>query len=521
MKHWILKRIDDAKKQYGARLKTMLQDPIWFIRIISWNHESPMTPQQEDMVRNVHHNQRSLSEAFRSSGKTESVLIHYPLFCMVTKPGWKGYTTSESIPQSVEIIRGVRHAIEDNPVLRKYIPSTRLTSWSKTEVELTNGSRYKCRPYSDRVRGEHVDFVGLDEVGQYRDSQIMLSAITPTVTARNGKIAGVGTPTSEMDMIHTLQENKTWAYKRFPADEIYTYRPEDNVVFQKLSGRKFYEVRYPDRTLEAKRDEIGNPIAFSREFLLRIMGGGDELFPHWLIEQSFDYEMSFTEGSSAEMGRQYFLGLDFALSTSTQADYSAYTVIERDTHQDNKLTVVRVEVYQGKSYDWQKNRIMELHEKYGFTRVLADEGTFGKTFITDLRAKGIPITGFAFQSKRQELLEVLRGGFEANFTGEKDSQGKMVPREHRTKRFILPKNRMDMLTHKSTEVLCSQLMHFVVRYISASEGMHKGSSIRFECTLKHDDMVMSLALAYWVARPKVHGMPTIERGQSALMHRVN
>lgn len=518
------RKIKALKKEYGRALPYLLKDPIFFVRNISWNQKDPITPHQEKIIRSIHANRYSLLEAFRSSGKTSAV-VQYIIYCMVmnkseSSNSWRGYVTGERIEQAVNALNEVRLHFESVEMLSGYIPKTKNVSWGKTEIELTNGARFKVKAYSQGVRSEHVDFVFGDEIGEYRDQSIWFGAVMPTVQARGGKIVGAGTPKSELDLIHVLMDNPQWHYLRFAADDIYRYNSSlDDEYFKSFNGRILYNVRYPKLTLDEKKVEIGNNIEFAREYLLKILGGGDELYPYHLIQQSFDYEKSFLLTPQAHHEYQYFMGVDFALSTHTGADYSVYCILERHIP-TSKLFLALIEMYKGKSYEWQKNRIMELHALFGLTRILADEGTFGMTFLQDLKSYGLPIHGFKFQHNRSQLLETLRNMFESNFTGQK-VDGIDVPREHSVKRFIMPKNKNDNNTHKLTETLVTQLTSVVVRYKSAVEGMHRGSQVVFESTLKHDDLVMGLALAYWIARPRVEGKGVVVRSKGGLMHRVN
>ena len=171
------------------------------------------------------------------------------------------------------------------------------------------------------------------------------------------------------------------------------------------------------------------------------------------------------------------MGLDFAMSAQSGSDYTVVTVLEKAPG-SNKLKIVWIDRWKGLDYVQQKNRIIELADHFQIIKALGDEGSFGKTFIYDLKAAGVPLEGykFTYQSRsKEEIIKALRDQFEK-------------------KGFIIPYNRNDQKTYMTVRALVDELTKFGIVFD------HKKGIVKFEGTGKHDDMVISLALANFIAR---------------------
>ena len=482
--------LDKLLKEYGRDLFIKLREPVFFIQNIITNPmKITLTPYQEEWINTIHQNKKVSISAFRSSGKTESVLVDYPIYRAYTQKNFMGVVISDSLKQSLEVIRNIKERIVSNEVLSTSIPSNRLASWSKTEIELKNGSRLISRPYTDRIRGIHVDFVGCDEVGEYQNHDVFLGAILPIVTAKDGSVVAVGTYKHSIDLLHKLKENPEWKSLYYPANLPY-------------KGKTLWEWRYPGKSLMQVKKEIGNNIMFSREYLLKVMSVDTQLFPAEIIIPSFDYTDTFID--APRPGCIYYVSLDFALSGKSGADFSVYVVFEID--KQGVVKIVRIERYKGLSYIAQKKRIQELYNIFKPVKCVADEGSFGKSFIQDMRAIGIPLIGFNFQTRRRELLEVFRGAFDLNF-----DEGVELPKEK--KKFLICKNKEDFITTQLTDLLLKELEAFNVVFKTKQKGDITGR-IEFESTEPHDDLVMASAMGYWYARGSIGGTTHVRRGSS-------
>jgi hypothetical protein len=429
------------KKINKQRIKT---DPIYFVENIVGQK---LTNFQKEWFNILQTKKRVTFMAFRSSGKTRQLFVHYFLWKAIVNPATQYLILSKTLPQAKEVLKDIRLTILTNFYLKSLVPKNRKQTWSTTELEIMNHSRILSKAYNDNVRGLHVDGLGCDEMGEYEDHEILKKAVLPTIRAKRGFFIGVGTPKSELDLLHEIERDpgfKSITFGRYPAE-----------------GEKgnLFEIRYPDTKIvhgegvveirDEKTDDLiesYSNLAWSQEFLLKPVSMKDKLFPDHLIQACLDATIPFQH--EVKNMRQYFMGVDFAMSAASGADFTVVTILEKPLD-SKRLKLVYMARWRGLDYIMQKQKIQELSEKYQVTKVLGDESSFGKTFIYDLKVAGVPIDGYKFTGGyagrgKEELIKALRDQFE-------------------------------------------------------KKGF-KSKTVRFEGLGKHDDCVISLALASFIAR---------------------
>ena len=167
-------------------------------------------------------------------------------------------------------------------------------------------------------------------------------------------------------------------------------------------------------------------------------------------------------------GATYVAGVDWALST----DFTVLTIVDAT----NKR-VAYIDRFNGVDYSLQRQRIAEACERFHVAAVIAEENAMGKPNNDELRRMGLPVRDFTTtNASKAELVESLAAAFE---------QGNI------------------QIIHEP--VLIAELQAFgaerlpggMTRYSAPSGG--------------HDDMVISLALA-WYAAMKPRRQPSTLRG---------
>lgn len=483
------------QEKYGRQLKSLIMQPAFFIE--NFITDFKLTEYQKEWLELCRANSRLCITAFRSSGKTEVLLVDDTIHWAYTHPHSQQLMISNTLPQATELLRRIKDRIATSEALRTSIDSR---YWTKTDLTLKNKARILCKPYNENVRMLHVNRVKCDELGEYRDHEVLKGAVFPTLTAKSGTFCGVGTPKSEMDLLHYLEKDPTFKALVYPA-------------FSKAGS--LFKDRYPTYTVkrmsgkyviwdDVSKQAIGSysSLEWSREFMCKPLTSGDQIFPYDLVEQSFNYKKKFEKFKRA--GASYYIGLDFALSASSGADRSAFIVIERFKGKD---TLVWLEHYHGLSYMAQKKRIKELYEFYRPSKMICDEGSFGESFFQDLRSQGVSIEGFKFTNQsKQDLIQEMRSKFESNFN-RYDSDVKEVKPEEDKLMFIC-KDNTDHKTHSLTDKLLKEMLAFAVEYDA------KTGSAKFKGLGAHDDMVLSLGMAIWACRVKGSKCFHVARGHS-------
>lgn len=469
--------------------KKLKSDPAYFIEEVLYKQQGwKLTSFQKEWLKLIEEKRRVCFMAFRSSGKTRQLFVNYFLWKAIVNPNTQYLIISKTLPQAIEVLKDIRLTVVTNPMLKSLVPSNKSRTWSRTELELSNHSRILSKAYNDNIRGLHVDGLGCDELGEYQDHEILKKAVLPTIRSKRGFFVGVGTPKSELDLLHEIERDPGFASifcDRYPA--------------QGDKGELFHE-RYPDTVIEHKqgvvelRDkktekllETYSSMAWSQEFMLRPVSSKDKLFPSTMVEQCLDYSCGFQE--EPKTLHQYFMGIDFAMSAQAGSDYTVITVLEKNPG-SKRLKIVWVERFRGMDYTVQKQRIKELADRYKIIKALGDENTFGKVFIYDLKAEGVPIDGFKFSSSnksKEDIIKALRDQFEK--TG-----------------FIIPFKENDIKTRTMVNVLLDELNKFGIIFDMRSK------TVKFEGTGKHDDTVISLGLANFISRHITMGIFSAIKG---------
>jgi hypothetical protein len=444
------------------------KDPIYFVeKVIGMK----LVDFQKEWLKILMKKKRVCFMAFRSSGKTRQLFVHYFLWKAVTNPSQQFLIISKTLPQAIEVLKDIRLTIVTNPFLKTLVPQNKATTWSRTELELKNHSRILSKAYNENVRGLHVDGCGCDELGEYEDHEILKKAVLPTIRAKRGFFIGVGTPKSELDLLHEIERDpgfRAYFFDKYPAES----EEKGNLFERRYPDTKIVHVDGAVEIIDKKSGkllETYSNLTWAQEFLLKPMSLKDKLFPSHMIEACLDHTEKL-EYMPKNM-KQYFMGVDFAMSAQAGSDFTVVTVLEKSPG-DKRLKIVHLERWKGLDYNLQKSKIKEICNNYKCIKVLGDEGSFGKTFIYDLKADGIPIDGYKFtyqSSSKEEIIKTLRDQLEK-------------------KGFIIPYDSNDFETKKIVDILIDELSKFGIIFD------HKTHVVKFEGTGKHDDCLCKGAL---------------------------
>lgn len=479
--------------QTPINAKKLINDPVYFVeKIIKGHHPSGNLVQfQKDWLKISKKHKRLVFMAFRSSGKTSQLIINDCLWHAVTKPGTKYIIISRTLPQAIEILKDMKTVILACPLLNSVVPNNKSQSWSKSEIELKNGSRIMARAYNENVRGLHVDGVYADEMGEYGSHDVLKKAIMPMLRAKGGFFKGLGTPKSELDLLHAIETEPGFSafhFDRWPAEgekgDLFVQRyPHTKIIHEQ--GKVSIIDNKTNETIETY-----DTLTWSQEFLLKPVSTSDKLFPEHMVAACVDQNLTFYE-NPVNM-RQYFMGVDFAMSAQSGSDYTVITVLEKAPG-DKKLKIVWIERFKGMDYTFQKEKIKELAKRYQVIKILGDESSFGKVFISDLMQDGMPIQGMAFSganNNKTDIIKALRDQFE--------QQG-----------FLIPRSPDDAKTKITVDALLDELNKFGIIF-----DINK-KAVTFQGLGKHDDMVISLALANFIARHISMGIFSVIKGSDS------
>lgn len=348
----------------------------------------------EDWDKLVTEHLRACVLAPRDHGKTFFFDFAYPIWKAAFTPDGKGYIFSATKDQAIRILGDIAEEIETNPKLQWLVPKVRTgkRSWSRSAITLANGHKIYARGYGTKVRGAHPDWIVCDdvlndedrysEVKRTKNIDYFYTAITNMIVP-GGQIIVVGTPFSGRDLYADLSKNARYAFRKFPA--------------VKADGTTLWPARYSRQSLDEKRIEIGS-VRFTCEFLCEPISDDMSLFPERLFRgpnvELFNIKLGMPAKFWDQMGiTRRYIGVDFAISSSTAADFTAVFVMGVDD--SGNRYVIDIQQHKGLAYGEQLSLINALGRKYRPDVIYLEANQMQRIFGDELILKSdLPIMKF-------------------------------------------------------------------------------------------------------------------------------
>ncbi len=420
-------------------------------------------PFQLEWVEMVQKHRRVAIEAPTGFGKTTILGDAFCLWTSFLQKDKQMCIISKTLPQSTKILNKIKEAIEDNEILKELIPKNKpLSNWcSATYMELSTGCKIFCRPYSQNIKGIHVDYLLGDEVASYNDYEIWYRFVVTRTNAKDGTVVAISTPDNIADLMQELINNVEYISKVYPAIQ---------------NGKSIWSARFPLTKLDKIKSEIGVG-AFEREYMCNPQAEAENaIYPPHLLVDCFDYSRRFIQAP-----RQGFtvIGCDFAIAAGPRADFDAYVILNKI---GNKAALLHGETHKGLSIAAKVMRLEDLYKMFrkqinnedtdisaSTIKFVIDPSNVGQAVYEQLRFRGLPVETANFDSfSRNAMLINLRQMIE-------------------NKELVIPRNSEDALTMNFTDKLIKEL-------ISMREVKGK-INITYESKAPHDDTVMALAMA--------------------------
>lgn len=335
----------------------------------------------------------------RDHGKTFFWNFAYPLWRAWTQPGGCGFIFSATQPQAERILEDIKAEIESNPKL-KWLEPKRKDKWSSTSIRLSNEHRIYARGFGTKVRGAHPNWIVVDdglndetiysELVRKKQIDYFYTAITNMVIP-GGQIIVVGTPFHSDDLYGDLEKNDEYKFRRYQA------------LSEK--GDPLWPERYSKERLEKRRAEIGS-IRFTREFLCQPVADDMSLFPGHLfrgepVEQPL-IKLGMPKEFWNKLGVQIFVGVDFAMSSSVQADFTVVWVMGVDGN--GNRWIVDIRRMKGLSYQDQLSLINEVGKLYDPGLIFLESNQMQRIFGDELiRTTDLPIKQFVTGVQKNSL----------------------------------------------------------------------------------------------------------------------
>ena len=424
-------------------------------------------PFHMEWINMIMNNRRVAIEAPTGFGKTAILGEAFCLWTSYTQKEKEMCIVSKTLNQATKILGNIKDRIENNEMLLELIPQDKPAGhWcSATTMVLSTNCKIFCRPYSENIKGIHVDYLLGDEVASYDDYAIWHRFVVTRTNAKNGVVVAISTSDNIADLMQELLVNPEYVGK--------VYKAIDD------DGKSIWPENWSLEKLNKIRSEIGEA-AFQREYLNNPRAEAENaLFPPHLITECFDNTLKFT---MKPLSGFTVIGCDFAIASGPRADYDAYVVLNKV---GNLSQLVHGETHRGFSIAAKMMRLKELYNTYSprlkektdekgdeipsTIRFVIDPSNVGQAVYEQLRAEGYPVEGAKFDSySRNQMLINLRQMIE-------------------NKELIIPRNSEDTATITFTDKLIKEM-------ISMVETKTK-MSITYMVKCAHDDTIMALAMA--------------------------
>jgi len=403
---------------------------------------------------NMTQNKRSVTVIPRGHGKT-FMAIDRALHYITYHENKQVVIISSSREQSTKVLETMKTVIKDTPTLHFLKPDPTIDeveewemTWSRLEIATSTGCRVFVRPFNSAIRGLHVDLCICDDVlrddkkvlSDERAKYIFFNVVSPIVNTKKGDIAVLGTLQADTDLL--MQLMKIDGYSKLHLSAV-------------INDQPLWPERFSMEDLKRIREEIG-AFAYTQEYLCQIISDDTS----WFNTNDIKAAIGDCLSNKPKDGWNYYLGVDVAMSEATTADYSVFTVIGYN-YETDFYEVTKIIREKGLSTKQHIERIEELDKDYDLDTIWIESNSIAQGVVREATDKW-PNKAEGFHTGGKNKPEIL-GHLEAAFN----------------KGIIkIPNN----------QTLITELMRF--------RAYKKGDKYKIEGVGAHDDMVMSLAIAY-------------------------
>lgn len=392
-------------------------------------------PAQEKIIRGM--TKRTTIVAGRRFGKSK-LMAALALYYALTNKRSVQYIISHSQDQAKIIFMDLRNMAMESKMVLPLLDTTK--DFPFPEVSFKSGSIIYARSTGTNegkyLRGHYAHRIIIDEAAFVKES-IINNVISPMLADYDGDLIMISTP---------LGRNHFYSAFMRGLDRV-----DDCSSFQFTS---FENPHISHSFINKERAKITD-LQFRTEWLAEFVDDQVCVFKWESINDALvDSEESF----AVDKGRNYYVGVDIA----KMHDYTCITVIDGTDQKDCR--VVYTERFTNRPYSYVLDRVFSIAAQFAPLRVLVDETGVGEGITEQLLAQLPTTEGFKFsQQSKIALINTLKTGLE---------------------------QRRVRISRENT-VLIDELRYYQYE-LSESTGNIKMNAP----SGKHDDFVISLALAY-------------------------
>ena len=298
----------------------------------------------------------------------------------------EGMLITNEFKLAKRLLKKVKNEIEDNEILKQVLfPEGREGNWANESITCKNGAELSLSSFRTSNRGPHPGFIivddFLDKSAMYSKEQRekfkdVFNAEIMNMILPQGQVIVVGTPFHEKDLYSDLKADPAWKVFEYPA--VY---PDGSIL---------WENRYNFQALRQKRVTLGSMI-FSREILVKPISDSTSIFPWSILENAYAGMESFCmtqyKDSYKVRLKKVSIGVDWALSANTSADFTEMIVVGEDEF--DQIHLLWIETLHGASYNEQVMTLKRLSNTFKPDIILAENNVFQQVMIDLCKNAGI------------------------------------------------------------------------------------------------------------------------------------
>jgi predicted phage terminase large subunit-like protein len=341
--------------------------------------------------------------AFRNSAKSTIFTLSYPIWAILGQQQKKfililGHTTQ----QAQMYMKSIKDELETNRLLRKDLgPFRDESDWQAASIVIPRyNARIMCASYQQGIRGMRhnqfrPDLIICDDVEDLESTQTKegRDKVDQWLT---GEVIPAGDQNTRLIVVGNLLHEDSLIMRLKQRIELNQFDGKFLAIpFSDDDGKLAWPGKFDSpNKVEAEKKNVGNEIAWQREFMLKIIPDeGQIVHPEWL--QYYDQLPAF----SKETDHRYtIMAVDLAISQKSSSDYTAIVSAEVYGRDENlRIYILPNPINKRLTYpetiELVKSHAVALGRGYQ-AQIIIEKVQYQEALIQDLDAQGFQVEPF-------------------------------------------------------------------------------------------------------------------------------
>ena len=359
---------------------------------------------EDDSVKNL------FVVAFRGSGKSTLLTMSYPMWAILGKKEKKFVLIlCQTRSQAKQHMMNLKRELESNELLKNDLgPFQEETDeWGASSLVFSNlNARVTAASSEQSIRGirhhqYRPDLIVCDDIEDMASVKTRESR-DKTHNWLRGEVIPAGDRNTQLVVVgNLLHEDSLMMRLKQDVEEKLLDAEFRSYPLINSEGKIAWPGKYPNEGyIEMEKRNIGNEIAWQREYLLRIVSdAGRVVHPEWIkyYDEIPDRPQSFVG---------FWIGVDLAISQSETADYTAMVILEiYCIGKERKAYVHPYPVNQRLTFPEQINQVKALARSLkssGCPAIYVEKVGYQEALIQQLKSGGLWVEGITPHGDKRE-----------------------------------------------------------------------------------------------------------------------